>query len=83
MHVHALRDRTEGWAAGLYLAGLALRERHADDPGGFVGAFTGDDRHIVDYWPTEVLDRLSPRITSFLLRTRGAGSVVRDRCATR
>jgi LuxR family maltose regulon positive regulatory protein len=68
-HVHALRDRTEGWAAGLYLAGLALRERHADDRGGFVRAFTGDDRHITDYLAAEVLNTLPPAITSFLLRT--------------
>ena len=68
-HVHALRDRTEGWPAGLYLAGLALRERHADDPGGFVRAFTGDDRHIADYLAAEVLAALPAEVGSFLLRT--------------
>ncbi len=68
-HVHALRDRTEGWAAGLYLAGLALRERHGDDPGELARAFTGDERHIADYLATEVLGSLPPAIRSFLLRT--------------
>jgi len=68
-HVHALRDRTEGWAAGLYLAGLALRERHGQDPGEFVRAFTGDDRHVADYLASEVLAALPPEIGSFLLRT--------------
>jgi LuxR family maltose regulon positive regulatory protein len=68
-YVHALRDRTEGWAAGLYLAGLALRERHADDPGGFVHAFTGDDRHVADYLAAEVLAALPAQVSSFLLRT--------------
>ena len=34
--VTALVDRTEGWAAGLQLAGLALRDR--DDPAPFVEA---------------------------------------------
>ena len=79
-HVHALRDRTEGWAAGLYLAGLALRERHADDPGGFVRAFTGDDRHIADYLAAEVLDALPPAISSFLLRTCVLGRLCGSLC---
>ncbi|HEY6788333.1 MAG TPA: LuxR C-terminal-related transcriptional regulator [Trebonia sp.] len=79
-HVHALRDRTEGWAAGLYLAGLALRERHAADPGEFVRAFTGDDRHIADYLATEVLATLPPAISSFLLRTCVLGRLCGSLC---
>ena len=37
--VAALADRTEGWAAGLQLAGLSLRGH--PDPAGFVAAFSG------------------------------------------
>jgi LuxR family maltose regulon positive regulatory protein len=51
--VERLAERTEGWAAGLYLAGLSLRGRQ--DPSGFVAAFQGDNRHIADYLGTEVL----------------------------
>jgi LuxR family maltose regulon positive regulatory protein len=45
--VGRLVKRTEGWPAGLYLAGLSLQNR-ADAPA-FVEAFAGDDRNIVDY----------------------------------
>ena len=45
--------RTEGWAAGLVLAGLSLeRAPHPDD---FVDAFRGDDRLVVSYLTDELL----------------------------
>lgn len=65
--VQALHHRTEGWAAGLYLAGLSLRGR--DDAHQQVHAFHGDDRQIVDYLAAEVLDGLPPDVRSLLLRT--------------
>ena len=65
--VARLRTRTEGWGAGLYLAALSLRGR--SDVSGFIEAFAGDDRHIVDYLGAEVLEGLSDDIRSFLLRT--------------
>ncbi len=65
--IGALQQRTEGWAAGLYLAGLSLRGR--PEPSAFIRAFAGDDRQIVDYLLAEVLDSLSAEIRSFLLRT--------------
>jgi len=62
-----LYQRTEGWAAGLYLAALGLREggslaRAAD-------SFRGDDRFISEYLDTEFLARISPRQRAFLTRT--------------
>ena len=65
--VTRLQERTEGWAAGLHLAALSLR--HHADPRAFVLAFTGDDRHIVDYLGAEVLANETPQTRSFLLRT--------------
>jgi len=65
--VGRLVQRTEGWPAGLYLAALSLSGR--DDPSGFIEAFAGDDRHIVDYLGGEVLDGLDPKTREFLLRT--------------
>jgi LuxR family maltose regulon positive regulatory protein len=67
--IYALWLRTEGWAAGLYLAGLSLRDRNDGHTAGFIGAFAGDDRHIFDYLAAEVLAGLPPRIHAFLLRT--------------
>lgn len=65
--VTALEQRTEGWIAGLQLAALSMRGR--DDVSGFVAAFSGDDRYIVDYLLEEVLQRQSDRIRNFLLQT--------------
>jgi LuxR family transcriptional regulator, maltose regulon positive regulatory protein len=67
--VHALWQRTEGWAAGLYLSGLSLRGRKDGRTTGFIGAVGDDDRHIFDYLSAEVLAGLPPRIRTFLLRT--------------
>jgi LuxR family maltose regulon positive regulatory protein len=65
--VAALEGRTEGWIAGLQLAALSLRGR-ADVPG-FIAAFTGDDRYIVDYLVEEVLGRQPEPVRRFLLAT--------------
>jgi LuxR family maltose regulon positive regulatory protein len=65
--VQLLFRRTEGWAAGLYLAGLSLAGR--TDAATFLQDFAGDNRHIVDYLIAEVLDGQPPHIRNFLLRT--------------
>ena len=65
--VAALDDRTEGWIAGLQLAALSMRGR--DDIGGFIRAFAGDNRYIVDYLVDEVLQRQPEQVRSFLLQT--------------
>jgi LuxR family maltose regulon positive regulatory protein len=62
-----LRDRTEGWAAGLYLAALSLRGQ--SDGHAFVAAFAGDDRHLVDYLSAEVLADQPEEMRRFLLCT--------------
>ncbi|MCE3274541.1 MAG: ATP-dependent transcriptional regulator, MalT-like, LuxR family [Propionibacteriaceae bacterium] len=63
----ALVERTEGWAAGLQLAGLALRDH--TDPAAFVEAFTGGHRLVVDYLMAEVLERQPAPVRRFLLVT--------------
>jgi LuxR family transcriptional regulator, maltose regulon positive regulatory protein len=62
-----LLDRTEGWAVGLQLAALALRG--SDDPRSTVARLRGDDRHVLDYLGTEVLDRLDAGQRDLLVRT--------------
>src|SRR5262245_36392561 len=44
--IAALNQRTEGWAAGLQLAGLSLRD--AEDVGEFIANFDGRDRLVAD-----------------------------------
>src|SRR5918993_3056622 len=65
--VAQLVERTEGWAAGLVLAGLSLRGR--PDTDGFIATFQGDHRHVADYLAAEVLERQPEEIRTFLLRT--------------
>jgi LuxR family maltose regulon positive regulatory protein len=65
--IELLCRRTEGWAAGLYLAALSLVGR--SDPAASIRSFGGDNRHIVDYLMAEVLDGQPPHVRSFLLRT--------------
>ena len=65
--VAALETRTEGWIVGLQLAAISMQGR--EDVTGFIGAFAGDDRYIVDYLVEEVLQRQPERVRSFLLQT--------------
>ena len=68
--VERLKDRTEGWVAGMQLAALALEE-YPDEAGrrAFIEAFTGSDRFIVDYLVSEVLSRQSEETRRFLQET--------------
>ncbi len=65
--VAELCGRTEGWAAGLVLAGLSLRQ--ADDADGFLAAFRGDDQLVVEYLRDEFLGGLDPADRQRLLET--------------
>ena len=64
--VALLRERTEGWPAGLRLAALSLRDQA--DRKAFVAAFAGDDRQITDYLH-EFVAAQPPPLREFLLRT--------------
>ncbi len=63
----ALENRTEGWVAGLQLAALSM-QGHADTQG-FVKAFTGSHRYVIDYLAEEVLARQPEPVQQFLLYT--------------
>ncbi len=65
--VAALERRTEGWVAGLQLAALSLQ--NLADPTGFIKDFAGDDRYVVDYLITEVLQQQPPHVLDFLEQT--------------
>jgi LuxR family maltose regulon positive regulatory protein len=70
-----LLARTEGWAAGLQLAALRLRDRA--DPADFIERLTGADWHIVNYLGEEVLASQPPEVREFLLVT----SILNRMCA--
>ena len=65
--IAALEDHTEGWIAGLQLAALSMQGHQ--DVSGFIRAFAGDHRYIVDYLVAEVLQRQPAPVRSFLLQT--------------
>lgn len=65
--VAALCERTEGWAAGLVLAGMSLAA--STDGNAFVAAFQGDDRLVVDYLTEEFLSGISEQDRDRLVRT--------------
>lgn len=71
-----LAERTEGWAAGLYLATLWLSGRAGAETD--VERFAGDSRHLVGYLTEAVLGRLDDAVREFLLAT----SIVDRLCAS-
>jgi LuxR family maltose regulon positive regulatory protein len=65
--VAALERRTEGWIAGLQMAAISMRGR--DDISGFVRAFAGSHRYILDYLGEEVFRQQPRDVQEFLLQT--------------
>src|SRR5690348_1664581 len=57
----------EGWAAGLYLAALYLREGGTSEEA--AASFGGDDRFVSEYMESEFLARISQQQRVFLTRT--------------
>lgn len=75
--IWALHARTEGWIAGLHIAGLELQKLLADTPvagigwetARFIDGFSGNHQDIRDFLEAEVLARQPPRVQAFLLLT--------------
>ena len=65
--VSALSERTEGWIVGLQLAALSMHGQA--DVAGFISAFTGSHRFVLDYLVEEVLERQPESVQTFLLQT--------------
>lgn len=65
--VATLEERTEGWIVGLQMAALSMRGHK--DVSGFIKAFSGTHRFILDYLVEEVLDRQFSDTQEFLLET--------------
>jgi ATP/maltotriose-dependent transcriptional regulator MalT len=73
----ALHARTEGWIAGLHIAGLELQKLLADTPvagiewetARFIDGFSGNHQDIRDFLEAEVLARQPRRVQAFLLLT--------------
>ena len=91
--VDVIQERTEGWPAATYLAGLALADQ--PDLAAAVRSFAGDDRFIVDYLRDEflattsearmrfltrssLLDELSGPVCDFVLERKGSARVLKE-----
>ena len=66
-HIHSLEMRTEGWAVGLQLAALALK--NLPDPQNFVETFSGSHRFVLDYLAEEVIRQQRKGVRDFLIQT--------------
>jgi ATP/maltotriose-dependent transcriptional regulator MalT len=65
--VTVLEQRTEGWIAGLQLAGLSLQGR--ENVSSFIHSFSGANRYILDFLFEEVFQQQSEEHQNFLLQT--------------
>ena len=65
--VELLTARTEGWAAGVQMAAVSLRDESVPDL--FLTEFAKTPRSITDFLGTEVLERQPAEILDFLLAT--------------
>jgi LuxR family maltose regulon positive regulatory protein len=65
--IAALEARTEGWIAGLQLAALSMQGK--GDVDSFIEAFSGSNRHVIDYLAEEVLTQQQEKIRDFLHQT--------------
>ena len=77
----ALTTRTEGWVAGLQLAALSLQQLPENNRHQFIADFAGEDRYILDYLLSEVLQQQSTDRQTFLLHTSLLEELNADLCA--
>ena len=65
--ISSLHQTTEGWAAALWLAYLALQQSR--DPAGLVAGFSGSSALVADYLGEEVLASQPAELREFMLAT--------------
>jgi LuxR family transcriptional regulator, maltose regulon positive regulatory protein len=67
--VEAIVSRTEGWIAGLQLAGLSLNGYDEKDIEEFIRIFSDNHRYIIDYLVEEVISHQTEEARDFLRKT--------------
>ena len=65
--ISVLEARTEGWIAGLQLAGFVLK--NLPDHQAFMDTFSGSHRYVLDYLTDEVLQSQDEEVRQFLVQT--------------
>ncbi len=74
--IETLKNKTEGWVAGLKMALISMRGK--DNVDSFIADFSQAQRYIMDYLIEEVLHHQLKEIQEFLLKT----SVLENMCGT-
>jgi LuxR family maltose regulon positive regulatory protein len=59
--------KTEGWPAGLQLVAIALA--HSDSVEKLLNSFNGEIQEVGEFLAEDVLEKLDPRLTEFLIHT--------------
>jgi LuxR family maltose regulon positive regulatory protein len=67
--VETVISRTEGWIAGLQLAGLSLNGYDEKDIEEFITVFSENHRYIIDYLVEEVISHQTEEVRDFLRKT--------------
>jgi LuxR family maltose regulon positive regulatory protein len=67
--ISTLEGRTEGWIAGLQMAGISVQGRESSGVTDFIEAFRGTNRFILDYLMEEVLEQQAPALQDFMVET--------------
>lgn len=65
--IGVLEMKTEGWIAGVQLAGLSAREEA--EPARFIAGLRGSHRFVLSYLTEQVLDQQPQEVRQFLLQT--------------
>lgn len=73
--VETLHQVTDGWAAALWLASLALEDH--DDPKRFIRTFSGSNTVVASYLAEDVLSQKPRHLQDFILQT----SILQKFCA--
>lgn len=79
-HIYTLKNRTEGWIAGLQLAALSLRDRKEQGINEFIEKFSGSHRYVIDYLFEEVLRLQKVEVKDFLCSTAVLGRMCASLC---
>lgn len=67
--VKSIACRTEGWVAGLQLAGLSLSGFKEQDVDEFIRQLSNTNKYIIDYLVEEVINRQTGEVRDFLCKT--------------
>lgn len=77
-NVKILNESVEGWAAGLQISTLLMKEK--TDMVDIAERFCGSNKYVQDYFSEEIFNNLSEEIREFLLKTSVLDELTADLC---